>query len=231
MKAIVEKIQKLLSLANSDNENEAKLAASKAQELLVKYNLTEAQVDGHDSSYVREDLVLERTRADKSVNYVLMIIRDYFFVQVIRNPKWVNGKKYLAYTLLGKAHNVEIAIFVKTFLDQAFVNLWAEYRIANNADARARSSYVTGLYLGLVEQLKASREKVQTETGLVLVKDNQLEEFIKKQFQNLRGGRQQMTFNDREALEAGREQGRNLRIAKGLGGASTNSGLRLGSGK
>lgn len=38
---IIEKIQKLLSLANSSNENEAMAAALKAQELMAKYDRTE----------------------------------------------------------------------------------------------------------------------------------------------------------------------------------------------
>jgi len=39
-KKILEKIQKLLSLATSDNEHEAKAAMDKANALLVKHNLS-----------------------------------------------------------------------------------------------------------------------------------------------------------------------------------------------
>jgi len=36
---IIKKVQKLLALATSDNENESQVAAQKAQELIAKYNI------------------------------------------------------------------------------------------------------------------------------------------------------------------------------------------------
>lgn len=42
--AIIEKIKKLMRLAKSSNEHEAALAAARAQELLSKYNLDEAEL-------------------------------------------------------------------------------------------------------------------------------------------------------------------------------------------
>lgn len=51
-KSIMEKIQKLLSLANSDNENEAKMATARANELLIKYNLNLQQIEDHQNDYM-----------------------------------------------------------------------------------------------------------------------------------------------------------------------------------
>lgn len=228
-KAIVEKIQKLLALANSANEHEAKLAASRAQELLVKYNLTEAIVEGHSDTYVREDFETGRQREDKTHNLVLMLLRDFFFVEVVkdrkRNP---NGKSFVRYVLLGKTHNVEIAKYVKTFLEASFSNLWAQYRKEHNAPPSSRMSFMVGLYRGVAEQLKASRTKVQTETGLVVVKDADLVKFMENQFANLRSGRAKLDTRDQHAMAAGHEQGKNLRIAKGLESKATNTNLRIG---
>lgn len=44
---LIQKIQKLIALKSSPNENESALAARKVQELLERYNLEEAKVLGH----------------------------------------------------------------------------------------------------------------------------------------------------------------------------------------
>lgn len=41
---VVDKIEKLLALAGSDNENEAKAAMMKAQELLAKHKIDKGQI-------------------------------------------------------------------------------------------------------------------------------------------------------------------------------------------
>ena len=51
---IEEKIQKLLSLANSDNPYEAQAAALKAQELMLKYNIELLEAN------VKEDVIIEK---------------------------------------------------------------------------------------------------------------------------------------------------------------------------
>jgi ribosomal protein L17 len=50
MKEVIKKVQKLLALAQSDNENEARLALQKAQELQAKYNIVFDQLDIEDES-------------------------------------------------------------------------------------------------------------------------------------------------------------------------------------
>src|SRR3712207_287418 len=55
---VVERIKKLLALTSSQNPNEAALAASKAQELLFRHNLSmamvEAATEGGNSAYVAD---------------------------------------------------------------------------------------------------------------------------------------------------------------------------------
>lgn len=43
---VIDKIEKLLALAGSDNENEAKAAMVKAQELMAKYEIDRERVQG-----------------------------------------------------------------------------------------------------------------------------------------------------------------------------------------
>ena len=43
---VIDKIEKLLALAGSDNENEARAAMVKAQELMAKYEIDRERVQG-----------------------------------------------------------------------------------------------------------------------------------------------------------------------------------------
>lgn len=57
---IIEKIQKLLSLANSSNENEAMAAALKAQELMAKYEINLSQVqENHEDREIVEKIYFQ----------------------------------------------------------------------------------------------------------------------------------------------------------------------------
>ncbi len=55
---VADKIRKLLSLAQSSNPNEAALAAARAQELMVKYAIDEAQLGG-TPGHVEEPITAE----------------------------------------------------------------------------------------------------------------------------------------------------------------------------
>ena len=64
MDEIVEKIRKLLALAESPNENEASLAAEKAQEMMLKHGIDIATVAMEDGVSMSVDDEIHRTRLD-----------------------------------------------------------------------------------------------------------------------------------------------------------------------
>lgn len=50
---IIDKIEKLIALSSSDNENEAKAAMLKAQELMAKYEIEMSQINPDKARNVR----------------------------------------------------------------------------------------------------------------------------------------------------------------------------------
>ena len=62
---IIEKIQKLLALANSSNEHEAALAAAHAQRLLSEHNLAMADVEAKQQRPQSADKVVWLQRFKK----------------------------------------------------------------------------------------------------------------------------------------------------------------------
>lgn len=229
---IVDKIQKLLALANSSNENEAKTAASMAQALLTKYNLTmtEVEQEPNEDKYISEFVQTDRQRQDPAWKFVQSLLREFFFVEIVQSKKkidltasgdlWKTTKTVHCYLMFGQPHNVTIAKYVRDFLMRAFVDLFQDYRKRTGAPVTSKNSYYLGLFKGLKEQLQATKSKVENETGLVVVEDADLNQFIND---SLKGKvksvpSKNIINNDPRALADGYEKGKALSIARGLGG-------------
>lgn len=96
---LIKKIQKLLALATSPNENEAKLAATKAQELLTLHNLNMQQVEGAVFDYEELEVGERRKRAPMEHRFVAAILDRFFFVEVITTR---NRKTGVSFSLVGE---------------------------------------------------------------------------------------------------------------------------------
>jgi len=179
--AIVEKIKKLLSLANSPNENEARVATMKANELLVRYNLSLQEVKGVELSYEEFETEVIGKVLKNYHHCIIDLLQDYFFVRVIICSKRVSHyarSKFKRFKLVGTPENCEIASYVFAYLNRTYPVLWQEYKRDMDATARDKYSYYLGLTDGIVKMLKDTRWKIQEETGLVLVKDAGLEKYF-----------------------------------------------------
>lgn len=242
-KDIIEKIKKLLALANSSNEHEAKVASARAQALLTKYNLTMSEVDKKESEYQKSLHETDRQRVSVEWKYIQDIVRTYFFVEIVQTKKPyftgdlkvdMFGPSYkFCYLLLGREHNIEIAEYMIDFFDKAFKSCFKQYRKETGAGVGTKQSYYYGLHSGIVEQLKKSRQQVEQETGLVVVEDADLGEFVQNAFKkDLVKSQSNVSVKDAEAVSAGYDKGKDLNIARGLGGSGekkqVEQTLRLG---
>lgn len=239
---LISKIKKLLSLANSDNENEAKVAAEKAQELLVKHNLDMQEVENKDFEYT-EQLVASEPYIRWHQPFIIDILQEFFFIKVMwynkftgfsdrdpgRYPSGVARKLRKDINLLGTKANVQVAHYVFDYLTVVYQRLWLEYKHEHDLGEKSRKSYYEGLTHGLSEKLLMIRNKVQNERGLVLVKDPKLDELLKdtKPHKN-----NYQPEDDPHARKAGYEHGKNIEIKKPLGEKkSTSNGLELAAPK
>ena len=215
---IVEKIKKLLSLANSDNQNEAEIASRKANELLVKFNLSMQDVESAENTY-EQDSLSAKAKMSLEDKFILPIVGEHFFVRIVKSRR----NNVTTVFILGEENNVEVAKYVYDFLSRAFKGLWLSYRQRTGCSNSHKQSYYYGLYQGLDAQLTVTRKAVEQETGLVVVKDGQLEKFVNNIFNNLKKGNYKANCNSQEARLAGHEAGKNLKISKSLGEGSSNS--------
>lgn len=244
---ILEKVKKLLALANSSNENEAKLASARAQALLTKHNLAMSDVNSVDQRYVNDLFRTGKKCQSQEWKFVQAIVREFFFVEIcgtkqrfspdsLRYDPWDRNNYEECYMIFGQPHNVEIATYMIDFLTRAFKDSFKAYRKSTGAPVGHKGSYYHGLWQGLREQLLESQKSVEQETGLVVVKDKDLADFMSDALNgNVKSKSLSTNVRSGEAMAAGSEKGKNMTLSKGIGGSAdkTKVGqtLALGSGE
>jgi hypothetical protein len=230
------KIQKLLALATSPNEHEAKAAATKAQELLIRHNLTaedvELKTEQLDDKY-ESKTVYENKRMELEVKWVRDIIQWYFFVDVVwRDARIVPFHKHLnkpaRVFFIGKKTNVQVASYVFDFLRHKYWDLWEEYKAHSGAHNHVRGAYWEGLTHGICYQLEAGKKRVQEETALVIRKDPNIKKAVEKYHGNIRTVQPvKPMVDDSSSYSEGAKAGKALKIARGLGSSGGSSNLSL----
>jgi hypothetical protein len=236
MNNIIEKIQKLLSLANSDNEHEAKNATRMANELLLKYNLSLQQIDDHESEYIAEEVASTGLTLNAYQKQIAQLLIEFFFVRVIISKKHVgfSSGQYATYKpvraqykktiqLVGTKENCKIAGYIFSYLNTAYPHLWKDYFDRNTyATQKQKISYFTGLTHGIAEMLRVTKWKVQNETGLVLKRDPKLDEFVKKRSGGTYGSDTSSKI-DPVAFKKGVEDGAKVTLRKPIESQATQS--------
>jgi len=208
---LVEKIQKLLALADSPNENEAKAAMAKAQELMLKHNIDMRSVQDHDSEYINE---LSETfkREYPSMKFINSIIEKYFFVRVVKS----NRREGKFFNYIGEKANVQTALHTVNFLKATFDRLWKEYKAETGATSASKQSYILGLFEGFCEKMDEQRAAAEQKYDLVLVDDPKATDKMNEIFPRLsRRASRGTTLRDAGARSAGNTAGRNINLTAG----------------
>ncbi|GHO55499.1 DUF2786 domain-containing protein [Ktedonobacter robiniae] len=217
---IINKIRNLLALSTSSNPNEAALAAEKATELLMKYNLSLEQVTAKKSEYTWYD------RPDfPNTNWKLglyTILARTNLCQVI----W-NSQKRVVY-LVGRKHNIEVVEYLYAYLTRAIDRLadqgWEAHQVAYPYTRQTVRTFKGGFRLGavkaIIERLKASEQSQDGETmALVVVNAQALDTEVKQRFGSTTRGRAINIGMGQSAVRQGYASGKNIAINPGLSGS------------
>lgn len=114
---LLEKINKLLALANSPNENEAALAAEKATELLTKYNLTLADLGLGEEEDVTAETVETTSRY---VTWKMLILAG---IATANGCRAMRSKSNGNMTLIGMQTNITVSQRLYEYLTKAVERL------------------------------------------------------------------------------------------------------------
>jgi hypothetical protein len=235
---IINKIQKLLSLANSQNENEAKAAMNMANTLLIKHNISIQQVTAgaedqktqYQTKNVKEGFLTLRLHQ----KLISELLQNYFFVKIIIISKptgfLIKTKYDKTIQLIGTKENCEIASYIFSYLDKSYPQLWKTY-LKNNSDVNyQKTSYYHGLTRGIKEMLETTKWKVEEEMGLTLTEDLDLVAFVKQKTTGNYSNKSVKFAIDQKVYNDGIDDGANITLRKPINSEAKNQSGLVGIG-
>lgn len=223
---VLERIAKLLALAESPNEHEAQAAMSAAQRLMLKHNI-EAAVDGTSTAHCFRHLGKPTGRVSEHERRLAMILDEHFFVQVIWVPVWrvADAKRGSVLEVCGRRDNVELAAYVYDFLLYTADALYREDRKRRGDRSHAaRRKFLAGVMSGFHERLNRERKRSEAE-GLVWVGDAELGHYFRRRHPHVRYSQHSVSAGG-EAYARGQTAGRSIVLHRGVK-AGTSGTIRL----
>lgn len=170
MDYIIERIRKLLALANDRGatEAEAVVAMSKAHDLLAEHNLTMASVGGRK---VAEESVLidqsELTRTyDPWVRFIWNACADLYFARYFWTRVRLGSQHYgLQHTVVGSKDNVEATKLMASWLVSTVRRLGRQH----SKRWSKQHAFQLGCSIRLQERIKAKKVAAQQSSSLLPV--------------------------------------------------------------
>lgn len=221
-RAILARVEKLLSLAQSANEHEAALAMEKANVLLRRHNISRLE-QGSAAEY--DYLIINggKKRISAVQRTIAAILKDFFYVKVVIGRQFdaACGETFRVLELIGTEENLAVADHVYFFLTNRLEALWQEYRAAKNAAGREKRSYQLGVLTGFQGRLRSQEEEiVATErslsSALICSQDHGLVSYYHSRHPRLRKVRHRGAKVYSNSYKAGEEEGKNLVIHKAV---------------
>jgi hypothetical protein len=216
-----DRVEKLLALAESDNQFEAEAATMAARRLMLKYNLE--RVSGEQERYAFLHVGPPTARRPAWQRILASILAEHFFVEVIVVPVFVpeKGRTASVLELCGTADNLALAEYVYAFLERSAHALWkahkAEQRLRGDA---GRRSFLFGVLSGFRDKLESDARRHEQE-GLVWVGDPALADFFRRRHPHIRrvGGSGRI---DQSTYDAGHQAGQRIVLHRGIRAGSGN---------
>jgi len=224
---VVERIARLLALAESPNQHEAESAMAAAQRLMLKHNLEVAR--GHGVlDYRHQHLGKPSGRVAEHERLVAMILGKHFFVEGIWIPVYrpLEGRRGSVLEICGTAANLSIAEYVHGFLHETAERLWRDHRTARGIRTNGdRRTFLAGVMVGFADKL-VRQDVVSRSEGLVWVKDGDLGHYFRRRHPHVRHVRHSGQRRT-DAWTHGREAGRKIVLHKPVGGVALARGRLL----
>jgi len=170
------RLKKVLCLAASPNEHEARRAVQKGRELMLKYNLDWVALDRRRdfSSLTLGEVKARHTAAELRM---ASLLGRFFFVEVIWQLAYDarHDRRGTVLTIYGTPSNLDMAGYVNDYLWRVMDALWSGYRQARGVPGhRQRQRYLAGVLDGFYRKLAQQERTIRETTALVWQGDPQL---------------------------------------------------------
>ena len=224
---ILRRIRKLLALAQSPNEHEARLAAARAQRLMLEHNLEQGDT-GEALPYRSRQIGPVRRRFPAHEKMLAGLLGEHFFVVCI----WMNGfdaqrgmpGRYLEVS--GTPENLDMAAWVHGFVTDTAERLWQQHKRAQGFRGNTeRRRYLAGVVCGFSEQLRG-QARLNQEEGLIWLGDPALEGYYRTRHPRVRTGRGPR-IRATNAWREGKAAGRGIVLRRPVTGQTKAGGRKL----
>jgi len=201
------KIRALLALAASDQRHEAEAAMKAAHRWMAKHHLD--TLDRGDRRFAFREVGKRKKRFQAYEKALATLLASHFFVSAIWVRCWDHRRGRVAKTLeiCGTPAHLDTAEYVHSFVEAAADRLWAAHRLAKNIGSdRERARFKHGVVRGFRAKLDEQSEQLQ-ETGLVLVPDAGLTDYIGQRYSRIVSRSRRVTPSRAwlDGLSAGRD--------------------------
>ncbi|TNE91474.1 MAG: DUF2786 domain-containing protein [Deltaproteobacteria bacterium] len=203
---VLDRVRKLLALAESPELHEAESAARMARRLMLEHHVSES--DLHRRPFRVRHLGRATSRFMTHEKLLAGVLSKHFFVECIHVQAVLpDGRMGRMLEICGREEDVAVAEHVYGWLLATADRLYAAHR-RNGGKGRGR--FLSGVVMGFGEQLDAETARC-AETGLVHVPDAPLREYVTTRHPRLVKGRGIRLRAD-SAFSAGRSEGRKVKL-------------------
>lgn len=159
---IIRKVKALLKLSESSNAHEAELATIKANELLLKHQISKLSLSEDKPIYTHR--VLKSSRNNSKLQAIYEILQHFMVNTILRY-----GQKNVYLEVSGCKENTELADYIAGYLDDHFESLWKESPLKG---LKAKNSFYKGIAKGYSEKMHSMQVSSFQKTDLVALKED-----------------------------------------------------------
>jgi Protein of unknown function (DUF2786)/SprT-like family len=205
---VFRKIQKLMALATSSNQNEAEQALIKSQQLLLKHNIESDYIGGEEEEKMYLKRVMKQKRLSAKMRAIAVILRT-FFVNIV----YGRSEEGIHLEILGNAVNIEIAEYVSEVLDFELDSLWNQVQqTVGLRGVTAKNSFFLGLAHGYCNKVQSLKREFNNDvTNALMVIEKKLIDAKNMVYKNLSSSKSSGNYCP-ESGSLGEEMGRKLNI-------------------
>lgn len=221
------RVEKLLSLAQSNNTHEAALAMERARALSLEYQFERSQKQ-RVHSYILINHFKKTMPAHQ--NAIASLLCTHFYVDCVSRSQYdaASAQHYKVLEILGTLENIRTAEYVYWFLWNQLPLLWKAYRGDSRGQRSSQRSFYLGVLSGFHEKLTNRKTSqgpgeaniwalaTQDTKSLERIVQNELRAYVRERYPRLqRGGGRSRTVEG-DAYTSGQRRGRELEIRQGL---------------
>jgi hypothetical protein len=225
------RVQKLLALAESDNQHEAESAMLKAHQLMAKYNMERVYHPGEERNFQSAFVGRPALRHRRDEYHLAGLLQDYYFVQGIWVSVYVleKGKIGRVLEISGTPSNIDMAAYVYDFVNRFIETEWRQYNREKKLTLHRRTDFA----IGIIEGFRAKLDSFETETENsadrssypVLREDAGLKAYMAYKYPYTRSTTRQTAYPHQGLYSDGVRIGKQLVIYKGVTRKETRTAL------